>query len=221
MVTLRPATQSCLIPPAMFCRCRKVPWCMSSGERQWKSCLNACSCHRNTKQAKWMLGVSVANVTLDSLCLQIQSVCIYFCLNMHSVDSNFVRDKIFQSETEFPVNRCISFAAFFFFFSHTIFSASHHLGLHEAKLFEWIVQRQGNFSAYCCNIAIQNYMLARLIDYLFSLNIDYQLFMLTALSCLLLKCLHASVILWWWQCRYKLTIWSHEFSCFDTDWSAW
>lgn len=120
MVTLWPATQSCLIPPAMFCRCRKVPWCMSSGERQWKSCLNACSCHRNTKQAKWMLGVSVANVTLDSLCLQIQSVYIYFCLNMHSVDSNFVRDKIFQSETEFPVNRCISFAAFFFFFFLTL-----------------------------------------------------------------------------------------------------
>lgn len=104
--------------------------------------------------------------------LQIQSAYIYFYLNIHCVDSNFVRDKILQSEPEFPVKGCISFAA-----SPRpppIFSASHHLGLHEAKLVEWIVQRQGNFSARYRNITVQNDMLAWLIDYLFSLNIDYQ-----------------------------------------------
>lgn len=58
-----------------------------------------------------MLGSSVANVTLDSLCLQIQSACIYFYLNVRCVDSNFVRDKILQSEAQFPVNGCIAFAA--------------------------------------------------------------------------------------------------------------
>jgi len=58
-----------------------------------------------------MLGFSIANVTLDSLCLQIQSAYIYFYLNIHCVDSNFVRDKILQSEREFPVKGCISFAA--------------------------------------------------------------------------------------------------------------
>lgn len=111
MVTLWPATRSRLIPPAVMCRWRKVPWCMSLGERGWKSCLNACNCHRITKQAKWMLGFSIANVTLDSLCLQIQSAYIYFYLSIHCVDSNFVRDKILQSEPEFPVNGCISIAA--------------------------------------------------------------------------------------------------------------
>lgn len=111
MVTLWPTTQCRLIPPAMFCRCRKVPWCMSSGEQGWKSCLTACNCHRNTKQAEWMLRFSIANVTLGSFCLQIQSARIYFCLNIHCVDSNFVRDKILQSESEFPVRGCIAFAA--------------------------------------------------------------------------------------------------------------
>lgn len=58
-----------------------------------------------------MSGFSIANVTLHSFCLQIQSAYIYFYLNIHCVDSNFVRDKILQSEPEFPVKGCISFAA--------------------------------------------------------------------------------------------------------------
>lgn len=57
-----------------------------------------------------MLGFSIANVILDSLCLQIQAAYIYFYLSIHCVDSNFVRDKILQSEPEFPVKGCISFA---------------------------------------------------------------------------------------------------------------
>lgn len=213
MVTLWPTTQSRLVPPAVFCECRKVPWCMSSGEQGWKSCLKACNCHRSTKQAEWMSGFPTANVTLHSFCLQIQSAYIYFYLNIHCVDSNFVRDKILQSE---PVSSkrmhfiCRSPP------SSIIFSASHHLGLHQAKLSEWIVQRQGNLSAWYCNITVQNDKLAGLIDYLFSLNIDYQWLMLAGTFLFTVQvaiCLHSAL-----AGIFKLTVQSHEFSCFGTDW---
>lgn len=97
-----------------------------------------------------------------------------------------------------------------------IFSASHHLGLPQAKLFGWIVQRQGNFGAWYCNITVQNDMLAWLIDYLFSLNIDYQWLTLAGtflFTVWVAICLHSALV-----GILKLTVQSHEFSCFGTDW---
>lgn len=47
------------------------------------------------------VGCSESNAALHSLGLQIHSLYIYFYLNMHCVDSNFVRDKILQSEPGF------------------------------------------------------------------------------------------------------------------------
>lgn len=61
-------------------------------------------------------------------------------------------------------------------------------------------------------------MLPWLIDYLFSLNIDYQWLMLAGTFLFTVQvaiCLHSIMVGWVF---FKLTVQSHEFLCFGTDW---
>lgn len=175
MVTPWPATPSRLIPPAVFRRGRKAPWCMSAGKRQWKSCLNISNCHWNTKQAKWMLVVQYLTLPCIHLARRFTHYIFISILTCTVLTVIMLGTKYYSQNQGFTKQM------------HFICGSLLPLPLlplpppcsARSKITGMSSTEVKYCQSRCCSAAMQNYPLACLMDYLLSLNIDYRLLMLT------------------------------------------